>query len=240
MRFLRQAARGLSSSDSALKLARLLQIASPALPVGAYSYSQGLEAAVAEGIVRDATTAEKWIGDVLQYTVGQLEAPLLLRLLDSWRAHEYEWVDHWNAVFLAGRETAELRAESVQMGFSLAKLLGELKDMDGGALAKLGQLNETSFPAAFSFAAAQWEILPGDALVAYLWAWLENQVTAAIKLVPLGQTDGQRILQSLGAELGKVAGKAATMGDDELGSFAPRLAILSSTHETQYSRLFRS
>ena len=228
------------TSSNGLKLARLLQLASPALPVGAYSYSQGLEAAVAAGIVDDASAAARWIGDMLEYSVARLEAPLLLRLLDSWRANDYALVDHWNALFLAGRETSELRAESVQMGFSLAKLLGELEDIDKEALARLRQLNETAFPTAFAFAAAQWEILPGDAVVAYLWSWLENQVAAAIKLVPLGQTDGQRILLTLGAKLVRVAEEAATLGDHELGSFAPRLAILSSAHETQYSRLFRS
>jgi urease accessory protein len=223
-----------------LKLARLLQLASPALPVGAYSYSQGLEAAVAAGIVQDAPAVAKWIGDVLQYTIARLEAPILLRLIDGWRANDYASVNHWNALFLGARETAELRAETVQMGFSLTKLLGELDDIDKETLAQLTQLNEAAFPTAFSLAVAQWEILPADALIGYLWAWLENQVTAAIKTVPLGQTEGQRILLRLGAKAVKVAERAATLGADELGSFAPRLAILSSAHETQYSRLFRS
>ena len=226
--------------DSAIKLARLLQLASPALPVGAYSYSQGLEAAVAAGIVDDASAAARWIGDMLEYNVARLEAPLVLRLLDSWRANDYDSVDHWNALFLAGRETSELRAETLQMGYSLRKLVIELEVTDEKALARLDRLDEVTFPAAFAFAVAQWKIPAAQALVAYLWAWMENQVMAAIKLVPLGQTEGQRILLRLGEGLAEVAERASSMGDDELGSFAPRLAILSSAHETQYSRLFRS
>jgi urease accessory protein len=104
----------------------------------------------------------------------------------------------------------------------------------------LRELKEVAFPTAFSCAAAAWAIFPSDVIMAYLWAWLENQVVAAIKLVPLGQTEGQRILLKLGATAVEVAARAATLDDRELGSFAPRLAILSSVHETQYSRIFRS
>lgn len=223
-----------------IKLARLFQLASPALPVGAYSYSQGLEAAVAAGIVDDARAAARWIGDMLEYNVARLEAPIVLRLLDSWRANDYATVNHWNALFLAGRETAELRAETLQMGYSLRKLIIQLEVTDEKALAHLDRLDEVTFPAAFAFAVAQWKIPAAQALVAYLWAWMENQVMAAVKLVPLGQTEGQRMLLRLGDGLAEVADRASSMGDDELGSFSPRLAILASAHETQYSRLFRS
>jgi urease accessory protein len=219
--------------DSALKLARLLQLASPALPVGAYSYSQGLEAAVAAGLVDDAGAAERWIGDMLEYSVARLEAPLLLRLIESWRADDYARVNHWNGLFLAGRESAELRAETLQMGYSLRKLVTELEVTDEKALAHLDRLDEVTFPAAFAFAVAQWQIPAAQALVAYLWTWMENQVMAALKLVPLGQTQGQRLLLRLGARLAEIAQRASATGDDELGSFAPRLAILSSIHETQ-------
>ena len=108
------------------------------------------------------------------------------------------------------------------------------------ALAHLIGLEEISFPAAYAFRSAQWKIPADQALVAYLWAWLENQVMAAVKVVPLGQTDGQRMLLALGERLATVADRAASVADDDLGSFTPRLAILSSRHETQYSRLFRS
>ena len=138
------------------------------------------------------------------------------------------------------RETAELRAETLQMGYSLKRLLMELEGQDEKARAPLDCLEEMAFPTAFAFAVAQWHLPAQPALVAYLWAWLESQVMAAIKLVPLGQTDGQRILLALGERLSAVSVRAAAIADDELGSFAPALAIFSSRHETQYSRLFRS
>ena len=208
-----------------MNLARLLQLASPALPVGAYSYSGGLEAATEAGIVHDAASAERWIGDVLELSIARMEAPILFRMLSD--------QENWNELFLASRETAELRAETVQMGYSLNRLLEDLG---------LGEVpvEEPSFPAAFAYAATQWQIEPEAALQAYLWTWLENQVMAAVKAVPLGQTDGQRILLSLGDRLPSIAKKAMQIEDQELGNFAPGLAMLSSKHETQYSRLFRS
>jgi len=204
---------------------RLLQLASPALPVGAYSYSGGLEAAVEAGIVKDAASAQRWIADVLEFSLSRMEAPILLRMMKD--------IGKWNEVFLASRETAELRAETAQMGFSLNKLLPEL------GLERL-EMEEISFPAAFAHAAAGWKIDPKDALTAYLWSWAENQVMAAIKAVPLGQTDGQRMLLFLGARVEETVGKASALSDEDLGNFAPGLAVLSSHHETQYSRLFRS
>ena len=208
-----------------MSLARLLQLASPALPVGAYSYSQGLEAAVEAGFVTDAESAARWIGDVLQFSVAKMEAPILSRLMRDGDPGEL------NRLFLASRETAELRAETLQMGHSLKKLLEQLG---------LGSvpLDEPSFPAAYAFAAVQLKIEPRAALVAYLWSWLENQVMAAIKAVPLGQTAGQKMLLSLGARLEDIADRASE--EENLINFLPGLAVLSARHETQYSRLFRS
>ncbi|HEV8095076.1 MAG TPA: urease accessory protein UreF [Burkholderiales bacterium] len=215
-------------ATSTESLARLLQLASPALPVGAYSYSGGLEAAVEEAIVRDAASAERWIGDVLEHAVAQMEAPVLWRML-----RDPAGMKEWNEFFLASRETAELRAETVQMGYSLARLLA---DLDVGKIS----LEEPSFPAAFAFAVSAWKIDPHAALQAYLWTWLENQAMAAVKSVPLGQTEAQAMLLRLGGKLAEIAAKAAAMRDDDLANFAPGLAILSARHETQYSRLFRS
>ena len=197
---------------------RLLQLASPALPVGAYSYSGGLEAAIEAGIVHDAASAQRWIGDVLEHSMLRMEAPLLARMID-------EPDERWNETLLASRETAELRAETVQMGASLNRLLKDL-GVDPCSY------EEASYPAAYAQAVRAWGISRDDALTAYLWAWLENQVLAAVKGVPLGQTEGQRMLLFLPE-------KFKTM-NFELGNFTPGLAILSSRHETQYSRLFRS
>lgn len=216
-----------------MNLSKLLQLASPTLPVGAYSYSGGLEAAVEAGIVKDAASAEQWIGDVLEHSVARLEAPLLLSLISSFVENASSSAEATNRQFLASRETAELRAETVQMGYSLNRLL---KDLGLGEV----PVEEPSFPAAFAYAAAQWKIEPEAALHAYLWAWVENQVMAAVKAVPLGQTDGQRILLGLGDRISALIPKVLAMKDEDIGNFAPGLAMLSSRHETQYSRLFRS
>jgi urease accessory protein len=209
-----------------MSLVRLLQLASPTLPVGAYSYSQGLEAAIEASIVKDAESAERWIADVLDFSIGSMEAPVLFRLLT-----EKAETENLNTLFLASRETAELRAETLQMGYSLCRLLGELgmKDLPAG---------EVAFPTAFAFAARQWGIEPREALLGYLWSWLENQVMAAVKGVPLGQTAGQKILLSIGNSLPSIAEQA--MESKNLANFAPGLAMLSTRHETQYSRIFRS
>lgn len=209
-----------------MSLAKLLQLASPALPVGAYSYSGGLESAVEAGVVKDAASAEQWIGDVLEFSVARMEAPVFLSFFSG-------SFSETNEKFLATRETAELRAETVQMGYSLNRLL---KDLGVGEV----PVEEPSFPAAFAFAAAHWKIEPEAALQAYLWAWLENQVMAAVKAVPLGQTDGQKILLVLGERISALIPKILSMKDEDMGNFVPGLAMLSSQHETQYSRLFRS
>jgi urease accessory protein len=203
-----------------MSLARLLQLASPALPVGAYSYSQGLESAIEAKVVTDAASAERWIGDVLEFSVARMEAPVLRRQMVEPTQDLNDW-------FLATRETAELRAETLQMGGSLAKLLVDL-----GVKVPI---DDPAMPSAFACAARAWGIAPRDATVAYLWGWLENQVMAALKAVPLGQTAGQKILLVLGARLDVVEIEEA-----QWSNFAPGLAFLSARHETQYSRLFRS
>ncbi len=219
-----------------MALARLLQLASPALPVGAYSYSQGLESAIAEGVVCDAQTAARWIGDVLEFSLARMEAPLFLRCCGAWAEDDLLSVQALNAQFLASRESAELRAETVQMGYSLNRLLPDL------GLVRL-PFDEPSFPAAFSYAATAWGLAPSDALLAYLWSWAENQVMAALKAVPLGQTAGQRMLLDLGARLPELVDRAvrdARAAGLPPGNFAPGFALRAARHETLYSRLFRS
>ena len=206
-----------------MSLARLLQLASPTLPVGAYSYSQGLESAIDAGYVRDAGTAQEWIGDVLELSVARMEAQVL-------RAQIASPTQERNDFFLATRETAELRAETLQMGQSLARLLADV----GVPVA----VHQPAFPTSFALAVRHWEIEPHEAVVAYLWSWLENQVMAAIKAVPLGQTAGQKMLLSLGERLDALAD--LQLAESAWSNFTPGLAYLSSRHETQYSRLFRS
>jgi urease accessory protein len=229
-----------SSHNQDLALARLLRLASPMLPVGAFSYSQGLESAAELGWVRDETSARSWIGDVMAHSVASFEAPVWCRLYRAWEAADGKAVAHWNEVFLAGRESAEFRAETIQMGYSLRTLFAGGEEFDASYLALLPAVEDPAFPTVFSFACAGWDIPERQGLLGYLWAWLENQVSAAMKIVPLGQMAGQRMLSTLGAALPRLLDAALTLEDDQLSNCAPALAIASFRHETQYSRLFRS
>jgi urease accessory protein len=221
-------------------LVRLLQLASPALPIGAYSYSQGLEWVVEAGEVRDAKNAQRWTGDVLANVQARGELPVLLRLCNAAAGGDWEAFARWHAWFRASRETAELAAETQQMGGALAKLLADLDLLDAAARDALPANAPMTLPGAFALASRALGIAPADAAVAYAWSWLENQVLAAVKAVPLGQVAGQRILLALGATLPELVGRAQSMPDDEVSSFAPGLALASTRHETQYTRLFRS
>jgi urease accessory protein len=227
-------------SSSNLALFRLLQLASPTLPIGAYSYSQGLESVVAEGLVHDEKSACRWIGELLEGVVATGEAAILWRLLAAVERADWTEYEKWNARFRASRETAELRAETEQMGASLVKLALDLELLSAPARETLPRLQPITLPAAFALIAHGFGVPLRTALAAYLWSWLENQVLAAIKTVPLGQVAGQRLLTQLGAQLPAVVELATTIGDDDVTAFAPGLALSSCHHETQYSRLFRS
>ncbi|HCZ14882.1 MAG TPA: urease accessory protein UreF [Candidatus Accumulibacter sp.] len=221
-----------------LVLPRLLQLASPALPVGAYSYSQGLEWAVESGLVRDQGSAQEWIAGLLEEGLGRFEAPLVACLQRAWVALAHREVERLNADFLASRESSELRAETVQMGYSLRRLWHELGDFP--VPPEFDALPEVSFPAGWALAAAVWEIPVRDSLTAYLWSWCENQVMAALKAVPLGQAAGQRMLLALGSRVPTVVEQALDLPEERWSNFCPGLALACSRHETQYSRLFRS
>ncbi|MDW8324127.1 MAG: urease accessory UreF family protein [Burkholderiales bacterium] len=220
-----------------LQLARLLQLVSPTLPVGAYTYSQGLEAAVEAGAVRDEASAAAWIGTCLEYGVASGEAVYLAHMLRAWQMPDTRALQTLNEAFLASRESAELYAETVQMGYSLMRLLSDLPGAPGQALA---DFDPVSLPLAWSCAATAWEIAEESAVMGYLWTWLENQVMAAVKLIPLGQTAGQRLLVELGARLPQLAHTARSSPLEAASNWLPGLAIASSRHETQYTRLFRS
>jgi len=221
-------------------LARLLRLASPALPVGAFGYSQGLEWAVDSGAVRDELTARGWIGSLVAGNMARFELPLLLRMREASAVGDFVRFGSLNAEYLASRETQELRAETLQMGGALRTALGAAGDCKPPALAEFDGIENLAFPAAFAFAAAIWEIPAGDTAMGYAWSWAENQVTAAIKLVPLGQSAGQRILAWLTPALSHAVEVAMRTGEESMSNFAPLYAIASSRHETQYTRLFRS
>ncbi len=221
-------------------LIRLLHLASPALPVGAFSYSQGLEWAVESGTITNEAMASEWIGDVLHFALARCEAPALVALMRAWCVAARGEIRRLNAEFIATRETAEIRAETLQMGYSLARLLRDLDDMPDELKETLAESTEIAFPMAWAAAAAAWQLSEHDAATSYLWAWLENQVMAAVKLVPLGQTAGQRVLAALAADLPQLASAAIERATGDWENFTPGMTLASCLHETQYTRLFRS
>jgi urease accessory protein len=216
---------------------RLMQMTSQAFPIGGYSHSYGLEAAIEAGLVHDEATVGRWIADVLQFSLARYEIPMLVGFADAWNTEDYLSVETLNDEFLATRESAELRAATVQMGYSLLKLLKVLPDLPASLLDKLTMLDEPSLPCVWSGTAWAWQIAASDSAMAYAWAWAENQALVAMKSVPIGQSAAQRILLQAG---GLIAALPFDLPLEERCNFAPGLAILCSQHETQYSRLFRS
>jgi urease accessory protein len=223
-----------------LALVRLLQLASPALPIGAYSYSQGFEAAVEAGTVHDAKSAQRWIGDLMEHAIGPGEVAVLARCMRALASEDVATFAHWNAWFRASRETSEMRSETEQTGAALVKLLVDLGVLDEFAQAAVRAASPLTLPAAFALASRGSGVDADAALTGYTWSWLENQVLAAMKSMPLGQVGGQRILRELGAQIPSVVASALSMDDADVASFAPGLALASARHETQYTRLFRS
>lgn len=223
----------------AVVLLRLLQVASPQFPIGGYNYSQGLEWAVEAGAVHDEASAAHWIGDVIDYTLSRFEAPIVLRMYRAWADDDTSRVGYWNEQFLAARETAEMRAEALQMGYSACRLFNEANFWEPRRRALLAEINPISYPAAYTFACREWGVRADDAVLSYLWTWLENQVAVAVKTIPLGQVGGQRLLTALSTQIA-VAAEAACGPEDEFVTALPALAIASCQHETQFARLFRS
>ncbi|GAB2837666.1 urease accessory protein UreF [Pseudoduganella ginsengisoli] len=224
----------------AAALLSLLQFASPALPIGAYSYSQGLEAAMEAGLVHDAATARAWIACQLHDVVVQWDAPVCWRLMHAFERRDSGAVAAWSERYLASRDTAELRAESLQMGYSLARLVAELGIADDAIAAMLPPDAATTLPVAYACAVAALAIPPEEALLAMLFAWAENQVLVCVKSIPLGQVAGQRLLLSLRGDIEAAARYAQQVDDGGMGNWAPALSLLSMRHETQFGRLYRS
>ena len=229
-------------TESALTPASLLQLiwlASPALPVGGFSYSEGLEAAVHAGLVTREEEAGDWLSHQLHLTLARADLPVLAQALIAWRAGDLARVRALNAWLLQTRESAELRLQTEQMGRSLREWLRHLPQADAATLDFAAAL-EPSYPVLYALSAAGSGAGAREVLLAYAFGWAENMVQAALKAVPLGQTAGQRILARLAAEIPLAVEHALALHDEDRQAFSPMLAILSSRHETQYSRLFRS
>ncbi|WP_321952745.1 urease accessory protein UreF [Paraburkholderia bannensis] len=222
------------------ELTALLHLASPALPIGAFSYSQGLEAAIDVGMIAGADDAAHWIANGLANVLAPGELPFIAHQLERWRTHDAQALIDANAEFIASRESAELRRETAQMGWSLRQLCAQLEWGDAERRATLERMTPIAQPTAFAFAAWSHDASTEATLAAYAFSWVENQTAAALKAVPLGQLAGQRIVVALRPKIADAVARALATPPDALNTFAPQLGILSARHESQYSRLFRS
>ena len=225
------------SSDRPRATLRLMQLCSPMLPVGAYAYSQGLEFAVSSGWIKDDNTTLMWIQELLENSLTNLDVPLLSRLHNAWSVNDKKNVLYWNDYLFASRDSRELQAEEQHLAHALARLLGDLGISEA---VKWRENSRACFLTLFSLGASHWKIPLNEASWGYLWMWAENQVLAAIKLVPLGQTSGQKILSSAIAIIPELVSTGLSLKDENIGYTAPGQGIASALHETQYSRLFRS
>jgi urease accessory protein len=234
--------------------AALLQLASPALPIGGYSYSGGLEWGIDSGLVRDEAGALEWVGDALSLGQASFDGPLMLAALRAAR-HLGDAGDiddaqdaqdalatlvRLNAAALAARETAELRLESEQMGYSLGRWLAAVCPRAADDALIAARLSPLSLPVGWAIAAQRLALSDRDALLALFWTFTENQAMVLMKAVPMGQIAAQRLLRTLGPTIDAAIERALALPPADWSSAAPLLAVASARHETQYSRLFRS
>ena len=219
-----------------------MQLCSANLPTGAYAFSQGLETATEEAWLKNVDDTYDWLTLQLRYNLGYTDLPLLIRMLNALQNKDHSELQQLSAIALSLRETKEFRLNDVATGQALMRVLKGLKaDADKAALDEFLQSeSEISFISAFAIASYQWQIKQQDACLGYAWSWLENQVAAATKLVPLGQTESQQLLERLQPSILTVIELANDCDDDELGASLPLLSVASCWHEHQYSRLFRS
>jgi len=218
-------------------LLRLLQLCSGTLPIGGFTYSQGIEWAVECGWINDQATLTGWLTDLIDTSLVQVEIPVLTRLYCACEQDDQTALAYWSDWLLASRESRELRDEERNRGRALASLL---VDLDIPQAAEWRDTLAGCQSAGFALACHAWQIPLQQAAQGFAWAWLENLALAGVKLIPLGQTAGQRVLRDLGDVAGHAVHRGLSLPDDDMGGSCPALAIASSRHETQYTRLFRS
>ncbi|HCT99546.1 MAG TPA: urease accessory protein UreF [Methylococcaceae bacterium] len=220
-----------------IALLRLLQLISPSLPIGMYCYSQGIEMAVEEGLCTNETQTSEWIEGVMARCLACVDLPVFIRLYSAWEKDDNEQIIHWSRILTASRETAELRAEDRQTGQALARLLYSLEIEKSEIWMRS---TEATLVNMFALASVAWGVPVREAAIGYLWSWLENQVLCAVKLVPLGQVSGQRLLVQLAESIPELVARSFVINDEDIGGSTFGFALMSSRHERQYSRLFRS
>ncbi|MCL1470940.1 urease accessory protein UreF [Argonema antarcticum] len=219
-------------------LLSLLQLTNSALPVGAYSYSEGLENLIEVGTIKNTQSLKHWLEQELRYGAIRLEASVMVRGYTSVKLGDLDTLSYWNGWASAARETEELREQSWQMGRALVRLLQHLQPQLTSVFTELGET--CNYALAFGIAAAHWQICDRASVLGYLHSWATNLVTAGVKLIPLGQTAGQQLLLDLHPTIISATTEILALDDDQLSSCGWGLSLASMAHETQYTRLFRS
>jgi len=218
-------------------LLRLMHLISPSLPIGSFTYSQGIEWAVETGWIDSAENLQDWLENLLQTGVTHLDLPILKRLYQAVEKEDVESLQYWIDYLNASRETSELLQEEKNRGRALTDLLIAL---DIPLAAKWKPILAQNQTAAYAVAAVHWNIPIEDAAYGYVWSWLENLTLSAVKIIPLGQTQGQQLLHQMTPSIPEAVANSLLITDNNIGASSPALAIASSRHETQYTRLFRS
>jgi urease accessory protein len=221
-------------------LLTLLQLASPALPVGAYSYSEGMETLATKGTIATGADLYQWLSHELQWGGIRLETAVMLRSYQAAARLDVAQLDAWNQWLSAFRETEEMRSQSWQMGRSLLRLFADLEPEQAQRLPAFVHEGACNFAIAYSVVVQAWDIPLPEAGLVYLQSWAANLISAAVRAVPLGQTEGQRLLRQLAGPLQSASDAIMAMPDTELMSCSWGVSLASMQHETLYSRLFRS
>ena len=224
-------------------LLTLLQLASPALPVGAYSYSEGIETLAAQGIVTDGAALFNWLAQELKGGGIRLETANM-----GWcyiaaqqpQTHTDDVIDQWNQWLSAFRETEEMRSQSWQMGRSLLRLFNDIEPDLARQLPPTATRENCNFAIAYGLVAQAWDIPLAAVSLAFLHSWAANLVSAAVRSVPLGQTEGQRLLRQLITPIQQAQTEIASLTETDLMACSWGVTLASMQHETEYSRLFRS
>ncbi|MCS5586131.1 MAG: urease accessory protein UreF [Gammaproteobacteria bacterium] len=227
----------MSTDVNRLGLLRLMSLMSPTLPIGGFTYSQGIERAVEDQWIVDVDSAYEWLSKQLHYGLTYTDLPIMLRLYNAFKGNNKAEVIRWGQVLLACRETRELRQEEVNRGRALIKVLEAL---DSSVTTGWEDTISTNHLSGFALISTHWQIPVVDLLLGYSWSWLENQVSAVVKIIPLGQTQGQQLLHKLMQLIPDIVDQSMTLTEENIGMSQPALAIASSLHETQYTRIFRS
>ena len=224
-------------SISQLSLLRLMNLMSPTLPIGGFTYSQGIEQAIECGWISDIDTAQQWLENQLFSGLIYTDLPILIKLYESVSIGDKDQAQEWSDILLACRETSELRQEEVNRGRSLTRVI---ENVEKSAVSGWEKITNTNHLSGYALISNVWQIPIDELLLGYSWSWLENQVAAIVKIIPLGQTDGQQLLYKLVREVPEAITKSKEVSIEDIGMSQPAFAIASSLHETQYTRIFRS